>query len=551
MRTRLIRLLRLLSAYKWHMLLAALLGFLTVGSGVGLMMTSAYIIARAALHPSVAELQVAIVGVRFFGISRGLFRYLERLVAHNVALRLLAQFRVWFFRAVEPLAPARLSHLKSGDLLARVVADVESLQNFYVRALAPPVIALLITLLMFVLYGAFSLSLALALVLAMMLASLGVPLWTLRAVRGLGARLVNLEAELSVMALDGVQGLADLTAFGRAEDHFARFGELHDEFIRLKRRQKMTLALHEALVGLMMNVAVLALFVDAVPMVRAGEISGVSLAALALGVMAAFEAVLPMPTAALNLEEIDHAAERLFEIIDTPAPPEPSRRMIPQECSISFRNVSFRYAPNDPAVLTDFSLQVPQGGRIVLVGRSGAGKSTLIHLLHRFWEIDAGEITIGGRSICDFSQAQLSELIAVAPQQVFLFSGTVRDNLLLAKPAAEEGEIAHVCGLAQLDDFIAGLPNGLETPIGEGGLRLSGGERRRLAIARALLKEAPIVIFDEPTADLDVETEAAIWRMIAELPAEKTVLVISHRLPKSAAFTIVKVEALNEAAGKG
>ncbi len=551
MSARLSRLLRLLSPFKLHVLLAVLLGFLTVGSGVGLMMTSAYIIARAALHPSVAELQVAVVGVRFFGISRGLYRYLERLLSHHVALRLLAQVRVWFFRAVEPLAPARLLSMKSGDLLARVVADVESLQSFYVRTLAPPAVALLVTLLMFAVYGAFSLILGITVALSLLLASTIVPLMTLRAVRGLGARLVGLESELSVLALDGVQGMADLTAFGRARDHFDRFGELHDEFIRLKRRQKTILALHEALVVLLMNVAVFALMMIAVPMVRAGEMSGVSLAAAALGVTAAFEAVLPLPAAVVHTKEIDRAAAPLFEIIDAPVPPQPPRAVVPQACSISFNHVSFRYSPIDPPVLADFSLHVPFGGRVVLVGPSGSGKSTLIALLLRCWEVDGGEITIDGHSLSTFPQAQLADLFSVAPQQVFLFSGTIRDNLLMARPQATLQQIEEACRMAQLDRFLAGLPDGLDTPIGEGGLRLSGGERRRLALARALLKDAPVFIFDEPTADLDVETEAAIWQMIAELPAEKTVLVISHRRPAAVQFTIANMVKLNRVGSKG
>lgn len=524
------RLLTLALPFKWWMLSAAVLGFFTVSSGVGLMMTSAYIIARAALHPSVAELQVAIVGVRFFGLSRGIFRYLERLVAHHVTFRLLAQFRVWFFQAIEPLAPARLAHLKSGDLLARVVSDVDTLQNFYIRVLAPPFVALLVSLMMFIVFGFFSWSFALILFVFMLLAAVVVPLLTLTTTRGFGARLVMLESELSVLSLEGVQGLADLMVFGQASAHFARFAELSDELIHLKRRQKVTLALHESFIGLLMNGAVAALFFSAVPRVNSGSLEGVYLAVLALGIMAAFEAVLPLPAAALFLEEIDRAAKRLFEITDVPLPVMPARPFPeePVDFSIEFENVTFRYAPDEPPVLTNFSLRIPHGGKVVIRGPSGVGKSTLTNLLLRFRDVQEGQVVIGGRSIEQWTPQQLTDLISLAPQQVFLFSGSILENLLLAKPEASIDEIVQACCMAKLHEFVAALPDGYDTLIGEGGLRLSGGERRRLSIARALLKKTPILLLDEPMADVDAVTEAALWAMIAELPAMQTVVVIAH-----------------------
>jgi ATP-binding cassette subfamily C protein CydC len=218
-----LRLSKIALSYKGWMMLAALLGFLTVGSSIGLMMTSAYIIAKAALHPSIAELQVAIVGVRFFGISRGIFRYLERYVSHEVTFKLLAKFRVWFYRAVEPLAPARLMRYKSGDLLTRLVADVESLEHIYIRVFAPPLIALLISLLMWILFGLISVVFSLLLMLFFFAAAVGVPILIRRLSKETGEKLIELRSELNAMALDGVQGMAELLVFGQAQRHLEKF----------------------------------------------------------------------------------------------------------------------------------------------------------------------------------------------------------------------------------------------------------------------------------------------------------------------------------------
>jgi thiol reductant ABC exporter CydC subunit len=536
---------------KW-MALAALLGFLTVGSGVGLMMTAAYIISRAALHPPVAELQVAIVGVRFFGISRALFRYLERLTTHSVTLRLLAQFRIWFFDALEPLVPARTGLHHSGDLLSRVVTDVETLQNFYIRVLAPPLVALLVTLSIWLFYGLFDPAYALILLAIMLLAGWGVPMLTLRVSRGIGSRRVMLEAETSVLALEGIQGMSDLMVFGGAAAHFARFGTRHDELLALIVRQKRILALHEAAIGLLMNCAIVILFLQTGPQIHRGGLDGVYLAVLALGVMAVFEALLPLPGAALCLEEIARAAERLSDIIDERQPPVGDRAMpepgrpaaspLPATGTdghregealpaFAFHDITFRYGPGEESVLEHFSFAPVSGTKTVLIGPSGSGKSTLIQLLLGFREAESGRLCVGGRPIGEWPPPVLTSLISVAPQPVFLFSGTLRENLLLGNPQATPAEMERICRQVGLLERMALKPEGLETPLGEGGLQLSGGERRLLAIARALLKETPILLLDEPTGNLDAGSERTIWQLLEGLNRSRSILVLSHRLP--------------------
>ena len=290
------RLLSFLAPYWPWVALSVLLGFFTVGSSIGLMATSAWIIATAALHPSIAVLQVAIVGVRFFGIARGVFRYLERLASHQVTFRVLARLRVWFYAALEPLAPARLMQYRSGDLLSRIVADIGTLENFYIRAVAPPLVAVLVAALMWIFLDSFDSRLALAVIAMMLLAGMGVPLLSQMLSRQPGRRVVSIRAELNAALVDGIQGTADLVAF-RAEA--AQVRQVRSLSIALGRGQTQLAAvngLNIALGSLLTSVAVIAVLTLAIPLVTAGRIAGVSLAVLALATAASFEAVLPLPT---------------------------------------------------------------------------------------------------------------------------------------------------------------------------------------------------------------------------------------------------------------
>lgn len=526
-----IRLLALLRTERGWMLLATLLGLATILSGVGLLMTSAWLISTAALHPSIAAVAVAVTGVRFFGLSRGLFRYLERLVSHEVTFRLLARLRVWFFRAVEPLAPARLAGTRSGDLLARVVADVESLEHVYVRLLGPPLVALLTALLCAWFFGRWDARLAWALFAALFAGGVLLPLAMQLAGKRLGARLVSVRAEMSVAAVDGVQGLADLLIYGRAAAQQDKIQALNSEWTSLQRRLTSLNGLGEALLGLCQAAAVVALFALIAPQVTRGALDGVMLAVLALGVMACFEAVAPLPQSLQNWEQQRQAARRVFAIADeAPAVPAPVKALpLPEDYGLAFDNVSFRYAEGGGFVLRNFSLRIPAGARIAILGPSGSGKSTLASLLVRFWDVTEGAIRLGGCDIRELEPHDLPRVITVVPQQPWLMGATLRENLLLARSDATDAELLHALAAVKLNEFVEALPEKLGTWLGDQGLQLSGGQRRRLAVAQALLRVTPVVVFDEPTADLDPETELNIMDLIWSLDAKRTVIVITHR----------------------
>ena len=522
------RLLKLIAPFTGWMALAALLGFITVGSSIGLMATAAYIIAKAALHPSIAELQVAIVGVRFFGITRGLARYLERYVSHNVTFRLLARLRVWFYESLEPLAPARLMGYQSGDLLSRIVADIETLEHFYLQVIAPPAVASLVALLMWFFIGSYHIQLA-VIVLAFLLATgVGMPLATRRLGRGIGRRLVMVRSELNAALVDSIQGSADLLAFGQEGQQQQRIQALNQEMVALQGRMARVTALRNALSGLLVTLATVFVLLGAIPLVSGQRLDGVYLAVLVLAVIASFEAVLPLPSAFQHLESSTTAAGRLFEIVDArpsvrdPEVPSPAAR----DYSLTVQDLRFSYDQDERPALDGVTFTLPQGQRLAIVGPSGGGKSTLVNLLLRFWDYQEGHIWLGGRELREYQAKDVRRLMAVVSQHTHLFNGTLRDNLLMACPHAGESDLDRVVRDAHLD----GLVEGLDTWIGEQGQRLSGGERQRLVIARALLQDAPLLILDEPTANLDTLVERDIIRSIQSLMKGRTTLLITHRL---------------------
>ncbi len=529
--TVLARLLRLVAPLWRRVLLAVAVGTATVLSGVGLMTTGAYLIARAALHPPLGRLQLSIVGVRFFGIARGAFRYAERMVSHDTTFRILTQLRRWFYAALEPLAPARLQFDRSGDLLARILDDIHALENFFVRVLAPPWIAALTAVAMGLFLGWGHPSLAWAWLVAFLLAGVALPAWTRRRARRLGRDLVHLRGALRASLVDGIQGLADLLAFGGAAPHGARIEALSEAIFTRQRRLASLEGAQAGMQLLLAGAGMTAVLALGTPLVRAGSLAGVAWVSLVMAALSGFEAVQPLPTAAAYLEENIAAARRLFLIADQhPAVREPDApRPLPDRPDLRFQAVRFRYALSAPWVLDGFSLDLPYGKHVALVGPSGAGKTTIVRLLLRFWEWEEGEITLNGYSLRDYRSDEVRRLFAVVEQRPFLFAGTVRDNLLLAAPDADEAALVRAAKRAHLHEFVMQLPQGYETWIGEQGTHLSGGERQRLALARALLRDAPILIFDEPTANLDALTEAALVRDLLDAAEGKTLLWISHR----------------------
>jgi len=527
-----LRLIKLATPFWKQMGLAILTGFATIASSIGLLATSAYIIAFAALRPSIAELQVAIVAVRFFGLARGALRYIERLLSHNVAFRLIARLRVWFFRRLEPLAPARLMQYRSGDLLRRIVGDVDTLELFFIRVIAPPFVALAVSALTLVLLGNFDIRLAVIVVGIHFLAGAVLPMAMLRWSRDYGRRLVEVRAQLKAALVDSLQGSADILAFGQEQSHLDRINRLSHTLTDLQTRFTRRDALASVLNDLSMSLAALVAFVLCVPLVRQGQIDGIYLAVILLTTMASFEAIAPLATTFRQLEEQASTADRLFEILDaTPAvedPVEPAPR--PSDLRLRFDAVCFRYDPTLPLALNGIDLDLPMGGKVAIVGANGSGKTSIVNLLLRFWDYEMGSIRVGPHEIGAYRQEDLRGLMSVVPQGTQFLNDTIRGNLRLAQPDADQTRLEDAARCAQILDFIQSLPQGFDTRIGEGGLLLSAGERQRLAIARALLKDAALLLLDEPTTHLDAITERSLMNDLLAWSQDQSLLLITHRL---------------------
>ncbi len=539
-------LVSLAAPYKSLIALAVLASLATVASGVGLMSTSAYILAAAALHPSIADLQVAIVGVRFFGIARGLFRYCERYLSHQVTFHLLERLRVTFYQALEPLAPARLSAYHSGDLLARILNDIGSLEFFYVRVLAPPITAVLAAGLACGYLTWYDGRLGLFLLATLLSAGVGIPILAHWLSRNLGERTITLQAELRTSLVDGLQGMPDLLACNQAGRQLERVARQSAELIHLQSRLARISAVQSSLLNLLASLAAWGTLILAIPLVSSGHIPGTHLAVLMLAALTSFEAVLPLPLAAQFLETNLAAARRLFEITDSsPAVVDrPDPLPLPERYTLQVNQLSFHYPDvTDNATdasrralngrryaLQEITFSLCAGDKLAIVGASGAGKTTLVNLLLRFWDFQAGEIRLGGQDIRNLAQEALRGRISVVGQNAFIFSATVRENLLIARPQAMQADLIAAARQAQIHDVIETLPQGYDTWIGDQGLRLSGGERQRLAIARAFLRDTPLLILDEATANLDALTEQSVWQALETLAAGRTTLVITHRL---------------------
>jgi len=496
------------------------------------MATSAYLLARAALHPPVLDLMVAIVGVRFFGLSRAVFRYLERYVSHDVTFRVLSQIRVKFYQGLEPLAPARLLNFRSGDLLSRIVADVEIQQNLFLRVFAPPFVALLVLLGYGFFLARYDARFTVILAACFLVGGLGIP-WGIKGLsRGVGRQLVDLKAELNTQVADTLFGIRELMAYGQVQAYLDRIQRTDKKLMHSQRRIAWLSGFSSAMMGVIANLGLWLILVLGILLVEKGKLSGVNLGMLALGTFSSFEALFPLALVPHHLEKNQAAADRLLELIEA----EPAVKNMetlsprPNGLDIIFTDVFFRYNQDEPYALNNLSFRLPAQGKVAIVGPSGAGKTSVVNLLLRFWEYDLGRVEMGGYSLREYTQENARSLMGVVTQRTHLFNATIRENLFLAKPEGTEEELIKASQQAKLHDFILSLPQGYDSLVGEGGFQLSGGQRQRLAIARVLLKNAPILILDEAMAGLDPLTEREVLDEVYQLMEGRTTLVITHRL---------------------
>jgi ATP-binding cassette, subfamily C, bacterial CydC len=514
------------------MALSILLGSLAVGFGVALMTTAGYLISRAAEQPPILALTVTIVAVRFFGIARPLARYLERLVSHDAALRALGRIRSRFYERIEPLAPAQLEQYRSGELLGRMVGDVEALQSLYVRGIGPPLVAVIVSAAAVGFAAAILPSAAAILAAGLIVGGVLVPLVAAAVNRAVGRRQAGARAELTADLVELLRGAPELVAYGREEETLERIRRSDRELARLDRRNAFAMGVADALMILVAGLTVAGVLAVAVAAHQADALDRVLVATLALLALASFDAVAPLPAAARELAGTLASGRRVLELTDRePAVRDPEKpRPAPTDPAVvALEGVTARYASAEDPAVSGLDLRLERGKRIALVGPSGAGKTTVTNVLLRFLDPEAGRVTIDGHDLREFRQADVRATFAVAGQDAHVFNSTIRANLELARPKSSDEKLWQALRRARLASWVSGLPDGLDTLVGEEGAQLSGGQRQRLTLARAFLSDAPVLLLDEPTAHLDPENAEALVRDVLTAADGRSVLLITHR----------------------
>ncbi|MEW2314111.1 thiol reductant ABC exporter subunit CydD [Streptomyces bauhiniae] len=532
------------AARRGRLLFALLLGSLALGCAVGLMATSGWLISRASQQPPVLYLLVAVTATRFFGIGRAVFRYSERLVSHDAVLRMLADTRVAVYKRLEQLAPAGLRGTRRGDLLSRLVADVDAFQDYWLRWLLPTGVAVVVSAAS-VGFTAWLLPEAgAALAVGLLLAGVGVPLITAAVSRRTERRLAPARGVLATRVTDLLTGTAELTVAGALPARTAATRNADGTLTRIASRAAGVTALGDGLTALISGLTVAVAALLGAQAAAGGRIHGVLVAVVVLTPLAAFEAVLGLPLAVRYRQRVARSAERVYEVLDAPVPvhePEHPREAPASPFPLVVQDLTARYEDQHRDALHGLGLTLDRGRRIAVVGPSGSGKTTLAQVLLRFLDPGSGTYTLAGVDAAEMDGDEVRRLVGLCAQDAHLFDSSVRENLLLARKDATEAELRDVLLRARLLDWVDGLPEGLDTHVGEHGARLSGGQRQRLALARALLADFPVLVLDEPAEHLDLPTADALTDDLLAATEGRTSLLITHRLAGLAAVDEVLV----------
>ncbi|WP_405424195.1 thiol reductant ABC exporter subunit CydD [Streptomyces erythrochromogenes] len=520
-------------AWQGRFRLGLLLGSLAVGCSVGLMAVSGWLISRASEQPPVLYLMVAVTATRAFGMGRAVFRYAERLVSHDAVLRMLADLRVSVYRRLERIAPAGLREHRRGDLLARLVADADALQDYWLRWLLPVGTAVLVgtgsvafTTWLLPEAGA-------VLAVGLLAAGVGVPLVSGACARRAERRLAPARGELATRVADLLTGTAELTVAGALADRKGRARESDGVLTRIAARGAAAGGLGGGLSALVCGLTVVAAAAVAADAVHDGRLSGVAMAVAVLTPLAAFEAVSGLPLAVQYRQRVRRSAERVYEVIDAPVPvaePEQPAAAPASPFPLRLAGLSARHPGQERDALSGLDLTLEAGRRIAVVGPSGSGKTTLAQVMLRFLDPAEGSYRLGGADARTLDSDDVRALVGLCAQDAHLFDSSVRENLRLARTGASEEQLRDALAAARLLDWADGLPDGLDTLVGEHGERISGGQRQRLALARALLADFPVLVLDEPAEHLDLATADALTTDLLAATEGRTTVLITHRL---------------------
>ena len=532
-RDPLLRLLRLARPWRRQLVLAVAAGAAATGCGVGLLAVSGYLLARASQHPNIVAITAAIVAVRALSVGRGVFRYGERLAGHDAAFRILADVRVSIYRQLERLAPAGLPAFTSGDLLTRLISDVDATQDLFIKGIAPPAAAALVGAGAVVVCLVILAPAGAVLAVGLLAAGVGIPVVAAATARRAARRVAPARGQLATAFADALAGAAELHAYGATDQALAAVAEADADLTRQAGRNAAASGLSAGLSSATAGLTLWAVLLLGVAATGDGTLTRVPLAVLTLTALASFEAVNTLPAAAMQLGQARASARRIAAVLDAPVPvhePASPRRLPDGPLQVTLRGAKVRYRPGAPFALDGVDLDLRPGRRIALVGPNGAGKSTVASVLLRFTDLTAGSVTLNGHDLSGYAPDDVRTRIGGCAQDPHIFDASVRDNLRLARPAATDEELDDAAARAGLLDWIRSLPKGWDTPTGAHGAALSGGQRQRLALARALLADPALLILDEPTAHLDPDSRRALTRDLLRATAGRATLLITHDL---------------------
>lgn len=537
--------LALYKRHKWLLTLGVVLAIVTLLASIGLLTLSGWFLSASAVV-GVAGIysfnyMLPAAGVRGAAIIRTAGRYFERLVSHDATFRVLQHLRVATFSKLLPLSPAGLARFRQGELLNRIVADVDTLDHLYLRVISPLVGALVVILVVTIGLSVLDVTLALTLGGIMLATLLLLPPLFYRAGKPTGEQITQLRGQYRQQLTSWLQGQAELMLFNASDRYRKQMEKTEQRWQEAQRRQAELTALSQALMLLIGGIAVIAMLWMASEGVGGNNQPGALIALFVFCALAVFEALAPVTGAFQHLGQVIASARRITQITEQ-QPEVTFSQQTPQSFSqvaLTLNEVTFSYPQQSVPALKDISLQVAAGEHIAILGRTGCGKSTLLQLLTRAWDPANGQIQLNGQPLSELSETTLRQAMSVVPQRVHLFSATLRDNLLLAAPQVSDARLADILARVGLEKLLE--DSGLNSWLGEGGRQLSGGELRRLAIARALLHDAPLMLLDEPTEGLDATTESQILDLLSEVMRDKTMLMVTHRLRGLARFNQIIV----------
>ncbi|WBO69693.1 thiol reductant ABC exporter subunit CydC [Streptomyces camelliae] len=542
-----LRLARHLVPYWRRLLPAALAAAGSELAAAALMATASWLITRAAQQPLIASVSLAIVAVRALALGRGALRYVDRLLGHDGVLRAVAGFRTRVYEALVPLAPAGTPAFRSGDLLTRLVDDVDAAQDLLLRVLLPVVAACAVCVAATTTAALLLPQAGLLLGPLLAVAALLVPAAVLAVAHRAGREQAAVRAELAAHVVDLTQGAADLAAYGARDRAAERARRAAARIARLERHRALTTSLASAVLLLLQGTALVAVTWTALHAHADGRLPSVHLTVLAVLALVSFEALEPLPAAAFRLADVRARAARLADLFDTPPPvtepAAPAALTADGPLGVQITNLTVRHTADAPPALDGVSLHLSAGRRTVLLGASGSGKSTLIAALMRFVDYESGSIRLAGHELRDCAGSDVRRVITGMTQDAHVFHATIRANLLLARPGATDAELRDAARRARILDWIESLPKGFDTFIGQDGTEVSGGQRSRLLLARALLADPPVLVLDEPTEGLDPDTASAVLADILDATRGRTTLLVTHeREGLTAADQVVRLD---------